>query len=79
MSPLLKWSPESLPSLEGRTYLVTGGNTGIGWWTVYHLALHGATVYSTSRSSDKGSSAISSITASIKATNPDVEPLFTSY
>ncbi|KAJ9609170.1 hypothetical protein H2200_006942 [Cladophialophora chaetospira] len=69
----LNWSPAALPSLEGRTYLVSGGNTGIGYWTVYHLALRGATVYLTSRSSDKGTSAISSIRASIKAAKPDVE------
>ncbi|EXJ64367.1 hypothetical protein A1O7_00703 [Cladophialophora yegresii CBS 114405] len=74
MSPHLKWSSESLPSLEGRTYVVTGGNTGIGWWTVYHLALHGATVYLISRSSEKGTSAVASITASIKQTKPELVP-----
>ncbi|KIW73196.1 hypothetical protein PV04_01332 [Phialophora macrospora] len=74
MAPHLNWSPESLPSLEGRTYVVTGGNTGIGWWTVYHLALHGATVYLTSRSSEKGTSAVASITASIKESKPERVP-----
>ncbi|OAP59206.1 hypothetical protein AYL99_06504 [Fonsecaea erecta] len=72
MSPRLNWTPDSLPSLEGRTYVVTGGNTGIGRWTVHHLALHGATVYMTSRSAEKGASAISSITATIKETHPEV-------
>ncbi|OCT53822.1 putative oxidoreductase [Cladophialophora carrionii] len=74
MSPHLNWSPESLPSLEGRTYVVTGGNTGIGWWTVYHLALHGAVVYPISRSSEKGTAAVASITASIKQTKPELVP-----
>ncbi|KIW88748.1 uncharacterized protein Z519_10795 [Cladophialophora bantiana CBS 173.52] len=73
MSPRLNWSPDSLPSLDGRTYLVTGGNTGIGFWTVHHLALHGATVYMTSRSPEKGASALSSIKESIKKTHPDLE------
>jgi len=73
MSPL-NWSPSSLPSLNGRTYLVTGGNTGIGYWTVYHLALHGATVYTTSRSEEKGSSAIAAIKSSIENTNKDLTP-----
>ena len=60
MAPL-KWSPEVLPSLSGRTYLVTGGNTGIGYWTVYHLALRGASVYLTSRSEEKGIDAIAKL------------------
>ncbi|KAK7894874.1 hypothetical protein LTR67_005613 [Exophiala xenobiotica] len=63
----LTWSPSSLPSLHGRTYLVTGGNTGIGYWTVYHLARHGATVYMTSRSPEKGTQAIASIKSSLSA------------
>ncbi|KIY00021.1 uncharacterized protein Z520_04659 [Fonsecaea multimorphosa CBS 102226] len=73
MSPRLNWTPASLPSLKGRTYVVTGGNTGIGYWTVHHLALHGATVYMTSRSAEKGTSAISSITAAIKEKHPEVD------
>jgi NAD(P)-dependent dehydrogenase (short-subunit alcohol dehydrogenase family) len=73
MSPF-KWSPESLPSLDGRIYLVTGGNTGIGFWTIQHLALHGATVYLTSRSPEKGNAAVVSITAAIKKAKPDLEP-----
>ncbi|EXJ92484.1 hypothetical protein A1O3_01036 [Capronia epimyces CBS 606.96] len=75
MSPKLKWSPSSLPSLDGRTYVVTGGNTGIGYWTVHHLALHGATVYMTSRSAEKGQTAISSLSSSIQAANPEIKPV----
>ncbi|KIX06207.1 uncharacterized protein Z518_04182 [Rhinocladiella mackenziei CBS 650.93] len=74
MAPHPNWSPSTLPSLNGRTYLVTGGNTGIGYWTVHHLALHGATVYATSRSEDRGSSAISSIKASIMNSNKSLTP-----
>ncbi len=74
MSPRLSWSPDSLPSLEGRTYLVTGANTGIGYWTVQHLALHGATVYLTSRSHEKGTAAVASITAAVTLSHPDVRP-----
>ncbi|KIW35059.1 uncharacterized protein PV07_01782 [Cladophialophora immunda] len=70
MAPRLTWTPDSLPSLEGRTYVVTGGNAGIGRWTVHHLALHGATVYMTSRSAEKGAAAISAITAAIQTTHP---------
>jgi NAD(P)-dependent dehydrogenase (short-subunit alcohol dehydrogenase family) len=69
----LTWSPSSLPSLHGRTYLVTGGNTGIGYWTVYHLARHGATVYMTSRSPEKGTQAIASIKSSLSAVDSAVD------
>ncbi len=72
----LNWSPSSLPSLRSRTYLVTGGNTGIGYWTVQHLARHGATVYMTSRSLEKGTQAIANIKSSLSAApgpNPDLD------
>lgn len=73
MAPL-KWSPEVLPSLSGRTFLVTGGNTGIGYWTVYHLALRGASVYLTSRSEGKGLDAIAKIKTAISELDPSNQP-----
>jgi NAD(P)-dependent dehydrogenase (short-subunit alcohol dehydrogenase family) len=73
MAPL-KWSPNELPSLEGRTYLVTGGNTGIGYWTVYHLALRGASVYLTSRSEEKGLDAIGKIRVAISKVDQAIQP-----
>lgn len=50
---------------------MSGGNTRIGLWTVHHLALHGAIVYMTSRSEEKGISAISSIESATVNTNKD--------
>ncbi|KAK5209601.1 hypothetical protein LTR99_007637 [Exophiala xenobiotica] len=50
------------------------GNTGIGYWTVYHLARHGATVYMTSRSPEKGTQAIASIKSSLSAVDSTVDP-----
>jgi NAD(P)-dependent dehydrogenase (short-subunit alcohol dehydrogenase family) len=38
------WTEGQLPDLSGRTVIVTGGNSGIGWFTSYHLAEHGARV-----------------------------------
>lgn len=66
----LNWSPSSLPPLNGRTYIVTGGNTGIGYWTVHHLAQHGATVYMTCRTTEKATAALSSLRTSIQSANP---------
>jgi NAD(P)-dependent dehydrogenase (short-subunit alcohol dehydrogenase family) len=66
----LNWSPSSLPPLNGRTYIVTGGNTGIGYWTVHHLAKHGATVYMTCRTAEKATAALSALLTSIQKSDP---------
>jgi NAD(P)-dependent dehydrogenase (short-subunit alcohol dehydrogenase family) len=49
--------------LSGRTFLVTGGNTGIGRATAVGLARRGGRVYVTCRSQDKGRSAAAAIGA----------------
>ncbi|EXJ76258.1 uncharacterized protein A1O5_00766 [Cladophialophora psammophila CBS 110553] len=59
----MSWSPESLPDLMGRVYLVTGGNTGIGFQTVLGLARQNATVYIGIRSEGKGAAAIEAVRA----------------
>jgi NAD(P)-dependent dehydrogenase (short-subunit alcohol dehydrogenase family) len=50
--------------LAGRTFLVTGANTGIGRATAQALAQRGARVYVASRSRDKGEAAVAGIKAS---------------
>ncbi|KIM99373.1 hypothetical protein OIDMADRAFT_127344 [Oidiodendron maius Zn] len=55
------WTPDSLPDLTGKVYLVTGGNSGIGYQTVLGLAKRNAKVYIGARSNDKGATAIESI------------------
>ncbi|KAL4993261.1 hypothetical protein BDV10DRAFT_179459 [Aspergillus recurvatus] len=59
MGPL----PFALPSLAGKVYLVTGGNTGVGFHTVEELAKHGARVYMGARSPGKAEAAIDKIRA----------------
>jgi len=49
--------------LGGRTFLVTGANTGIGKATAERLAGRGASVYVASRSAAKGEAAVSAIKA----------------
>ena len=49
--------------LSGRTFLVTGANTGIGLATARSLAARGARVHVASRSPEKGKAAVAGIVA----------------
>ncbi|CAN9419928.1 unnamed protein product [Alternaria alternata] len=57
----MPFHPSSLPDLQGKVFIVTGGNSGIGYYTVAHLAEHGAHVYMCARNSKKGTEAITEI------------------
>lgn len=55
------WDPRTLPSLAGRTVVVTGGNAGIGYFTTEQLAGAGARVVIAARSAEKAQLAIDSV------------------
>jgi NAD(P)-dependent dehydrogenase (short-subunit alcohol dehydrogenase family) len=55
------WDPTHLPSQSGKTFVVTGGNAGIGYFVCEQLAGAGARVVLASRSADKANTAIESI------------------
>ncbi|QKX58003.1 uncharacterized protein TRUGW13939_05123 [Talaromyces rugulosus] len=57
----MTFHPDSIPDLTGRVYIVTGGTSGIGYYTVAHLAKHGAHVYLCARTQNKGITAIDGI------------------
>ncbi len=52
------FTARDVPDQHGRTALVTGANTGLGYWTAVHLARAGARVLIGSRSVAKGTEAL---------------------
>ncbi|KAG8879218.1 hypothetical protein FRB98_005786 [Tulasnella sp. 332] len=52
-----------IPDLTGKVALVTGGNAGIGLYTVAELVKHGAKVYMGSRSESRATGAMSQLKA----------------
>ena len=51
-----------MPDMQGKTVVVTGGNSGIGLETAAALASMGARVLVTARNADKGRTAVAAIT-----------------
>jgi NAD(P)-dependent dehydrogenase (short-subunit alcohol dehydrogenase family) len=51
------WTPDRLPPLEGRSYIITGGNSGIGLEAAIMLARAGASVTLACRNPDKAAAA----------------------
>jgi NAD(P)-dependent dehydrogenase (short-subunit alcohol dehydrogenase family) len=54
-----KWTATDIPALAGKTALITGANSGIGYQAALELARHGAHVYLACRNAEKGHAALS--------------------
>lgn len=63
----MSWDPRRLPSQAGRTIVVTGGSTGIGYWTCEQLAGAGARILLAARHAPKARDAIAAIRARVPA------------
>lgn len=59
--PVTDWKIEQLDDLAGRTYFITGANSGIGYQAAEHLRRANADVIVASRSSEKGAQAIADL------------------
>jgi NAD(P)-dependent dehydrogenase (short-subunit alcohol dehydrogenase family) len=56
-----KWTAADIPDQTGRTAVITGANTGLGFETAAALAAHGARVVLAVRNVDKGKQAVARI------------------
>jgi NAD(P)-dependent dehydrogenase (short-subunit alcohol dehydrogenase family) len=57
------WTAAQIKDQSGRSFVVTGANSGLGFETALQLAAHGARVLLTSRTDAKGSAAVERIRA----------------
>lgn len=58
---MTKWTANNIPNQSGRTFLVTGANSSLGFITSLELARHGGHVIMTARSEAKGREAVERI------------------
>ena len=56
-----KWTTADIPPQTGKLAIVTGANSGIGWYTALEFARAGAEVILTARSQEKGEDAVQRI------------------
>jgi len=69
------WTESEVPSQEGRVFVVTGGNGGIGYHTARVLAARGARVVMACRRPKAGEEAAARIRQSTPEAQLEVEPL----
>lgn len=70
-----KWTASNIPAQSGRTALVTGANSGLGFDTALELARHGARVVLACRSKDKTEAAMAAIRAQVPEAQLEFLPL----
>ena len=71
----MSWTEKDLPDLTGRTAVVTGANSGIGFHTAKHLAGHGATVVLACRNTDSARTAAARMAGSTEVAELDLASL----
>ncbi|MDP9182639.1 MAG: oxidoreductase [Actinomycetota bacterium] len=69
------WTPNDMPDLSGRTALVTGANSGLGFWTSVELARKGARVLMACRNPERASDALSRVQAEVPGARAELVAL----
>jgi NAD(P)-dependent dehydrogenase (short-subunit alcohol dehydrogenase family) len=70
-----KWTAADIPSQAGKTALITGANSGIGYQAAVELARHGAHVLLGCRNAAKGAAALSKLLAEVPTASAEVVSL----
>ncbi|MBW6533752.1 MAG: SDR family NAD(P)-dependent oxidoreductase [Mariniphaga sp.] len=63
------WTTNNIPDLKGKVIIVTGGNSGLGYWSVKAFAEKGAEVVLASRSKENGEKAKTEILSEVPKGN----------
>jgi NAD(P)-dependent dehydrogenase (short-subunit alcohol dehydrogenase family) len=66
------WTVEKVPSHAGRRALITGANSGIGYYSALELARKGAHVLLGCRSRERGEAALATLRAEVPAASAEV-------
>jgi len=72
---MTKWTADDIPDQSGRTAVITGANTGLGFETAAALAAHGARVVLAVRNLDKGKEAAARIAAATPGAQVELQEL----
>ena len=72
---IMNWTLKNMPDLTGKTAIVTGGNSGIGYSTALELARNGACVVIATRSKVRGEAAVTRIKTAYPAAKVQAEVL----
>jgi NAD(P)-dependent dehydrogenase (short-subunit alcohol dehydrogenase family) len=69
------WSAKQMPRLDGKRAIVTGANSGIGYYTALELARAGAEVVLAVRDAGRGGEALAQLQAEVPAARASLESL----
>jgi NAD(P)-dependent dehydrogenase (short-subunit alcohol dehydrogenase family) len=69
---MAKWTANDIPDLSGKTAVVTGANSGLGYQTALGLAGHGAHVVLACRDEGRGNQAIEQLRAELPDTSVEL-------